>query len=151
MSVGVTYSFKDLVGVLTNTAFGVSLPLAGGNIGIGQITIAMTTERTVHDVAADGVVVGSYVAGGNGTVAIEVQQTSLLHHALLGLYNLAVLAANNNDVSGWLSTSISFRTILDGSTHLLNGVSFGKIPDKPYQSSGQKVTWTLMAADVINT
>ena len=150
MALGTTYSFKDLVGVLVNTAYGVSFPLTGGNIGLGQITISMSTQRTVHDVAADGTVMPSYVAGDDGTVAIEVQQTSDLHHELLRLYNLSVTAANADDVSGWAGTQISFRTLLDGSTHLLTGVSFGKIPDKPYQSHGQKITWSLMAANIIN-
>ena len=150
MALGTTYSFKDLVGVLVNTAYGVSFPLTGGNIGLGQITISMSTERTVHDVAADGTVMPSYVAGDNGTVAIEVQQTSNLHHELLSLYNLSVTAANADDVSGWAGTQISFRTLLDGSTHLLTGVSFGKIPDKPYQAHGAKLTWQLLAANIIN-
>ena len=150
MGVGTTYAFKDLVGVLTNTVFDTALPLTGGNIGLGSITISMTTERTAHDVAADGTVMPSYAAGDNGTVAIEVQQTSAMHHALLALYNQAVLAANTDDVSGWAATTISFRTLLDGSTHIANGVSFGKIPDKPYQTHGQKITWSLMAANIQN-
>jgi hypothetical protein len=151
MSVGQTYSFKDLVGVLVNSVFGVSIPLTGGNIGLGQVTITMTTERTTHDVAADSTVMPSYVAGDNGTVDLEVQQTSTLHHALLDLYNLCVLAANADDVLGWAATTISFRTILDGANHVLTGVSFAKIPDKPYQASGQKVRWSLMAANVVNS
>ena len=150
MGIGVTYSFKDLTGVLTNPTFGVTIPLTGGNVGFGSMTITMTTERTVHDVAADGTVMGSYIAGDNGAVDLEIQQTSTLHHQLLALYNLCVTAANNEDVSGWLSTNISFRTILDGSVHVLSGVSFGKIPDKPYQAAGQKVRWALLAANVVN-
>ena len=150
MSVGVTYSFRDLVGVLTNIVFGTVIPLTGGNVGLGQISIAMATERTVHDVSSDGTVMPSYVAGANGTVAIEVQQTSSLHHALLTLYNLVTTAANADDVSGWAATNISFRTLLDGSTHVLSGVSFSKIPDKAYAAHGAKITWSLMAADIIN-
>jgi len=148
--VGVTYSFKDLTGVLTNGAFGVTILLSGGNVGFGQMTITMATERTTHDTAADGTVMPSYVAGDSGTVDLEIQQTSPLHHALLNLYNLCVAAANADDVSGWASTVMTFRTILDGATHVLNGVSFAKIPDKPYQASGQKVRWALMAANIVN-
>lgn len=150
MGVGTTYSFKDLVGVLVNPLLGVTIPLTGGNIGAGSVTITMATERTAHDTAADGTVMPSYIAGNSGTVDIEVQQTSSLHHELLGLYNLAVLAANNEDLLSWAATTISFRTLLDGSTHVASGVSFGKIPDKPYQAAGQRVRWALMAADVVN-
>jgi hypothetical protein len=149
-AVGTTYSFKDLVGSLNNPNFGVSFSLTGGNVGLGQVTIRMVTERTAHDTASDGVVMPSYLAGDSGDVDIEVQQTSALHHALLSLYNQLTTAANNDDVSGWASTLISFRTLTDGSTHICNGVSFSKIPDKPYQAAGQKITWRLMAANVIN-
>jgi len=149
-SVGTTYSFKDLVGALTNTVFGVSFSLSGGNVGFGSLTIVMQTARTAHDVAADGTVMPSYIAGDNGELTIELQQTSVLHHQLLNLYNLCVAAANNDDVSGWASTALAFRTLLDGSTHIATGVSFDKVPDKPYHASGQKVTWKLMAANIIN-
>jgi hypothetical protein len=149
-SVGVTYSFKDLTGVITNSVFGASILLSGGNVGFGELTITMTTERTAQDVAADGTVMPSYLAGDNGTVAINVQQTSGLHHDLLDLYNQCVTAANNDDVSGWASTNMSFRTILDGSIHVLSGVSFGKIPDKPYHAAGQRIVWNLMAANIVN-
>ena len=53
-------------------------------------------------------------------------------------------------MSGWASTAIAFRTLLDGSTHIATGISFAKIPDKPYHAQGQKMTWRLMAANIIN-
>ncbi len=150
MAQGATYSFKALVGVLVNPWFATTVPLTGGNIGAGQFTIRMAQERTYHDVAADGTVMVTYAAGNNGEVDIEVQESSLLHQELLSLYNLAVLAADNDDVTGWAATTISFRMLTDGSQHILNGVSFKKIPDKPYQAQGQKITWSLMAADIVN-
>ena len=150
MGQGKTYSFKSLTGVLTNDVFGVSIPLTGGNIGVGSFTIRMTTGRTAHDVGADGTVMPSYIAGDNGEVDIQVQETSSVHSALLALYNQCVLAANNDDVSGWAATAISFTLLIDGSTHTLTGVSFDKIPDKPYEAAGQKMTWKLMAANIVN-
>ena len=148
--VGVTYSFKSLVGVLKNSIVGVVIPLTGGNIGLGGITIRMTTSRTVHDVAADGTVMPSYLAGANGEVDIEVQETSILHKALLTLYNALVLQADLDDILGWAATSISFALLIDGSVHTLTGVSFDKIPDKPYQAAGQKMTWKLLAANIVS-
>lgn len=150
MAQGATYSFKALVGVLVNAIFGVTIPLTGGSIGAGAFRVRMATERTVHDVAADGTVMVSYVAGDNGSVEVECQESSVLHQQLLALYNLALLAANNDDVSGWAATVISFRMLTDGSQHLFSGVSFQKFPDKPYEAHGQKVTWNLMAANVVN-
>lgn len=146
-----TYSFKDLTGVLSNPLLGSPFQITGGNIGNGQITIRMTVNKTEHDVAADGVVMPSFVAGENGEVTVEVQQTSALHHALLSLYDMLDTAAVGGDVSNWASTTMSFRTILDGSTHTLSGVSFQKVPDKPYAAKGSNVTWILMAANIVNS
>jgi hypothetical protein len=150
MGQGRTYSFKSLTGVLTNPTFGVTIPLTGGNIGVGSFTIRMTMTRTTQDVAADGTVMPSYVAGDNGEVDVQVQETSAIHSQLLDLYNQAVLAANNDDVSGWADTQISFTFLIDGSIHTLTGVSFDKIPDKPYEAQGQKMTWKLLAANIVN-
>jgi hypothetical protein len=147
---GNTYSFKSLTGVLTNDVYGITIPLTGGNIGAGSFTVRMTTARSAHDVAADGTVMVSYIAGDNGDIDINVQESSALHTELLALWNLALLAANNDDVSGWAATSISFRMLTDGTQHTLTGCSFDKVPDKPYEAAGQRVTWKMMAANVIN-
>lgn len=148
--IATVYSFKDLVGTLVSPQLDNPYQIAGGNIGNGQITIRMLTQRTEHEVAADGTVMPTYISGSNGEVTIEVQQTSDLHHLLLSLYNQNVTEADSGDVSNWVSITISLRTILDGSGHILTGVSFQKIPDKPYAAKGQNVTWILMAANVVN-
>ena len=151
MGIGTTYSFKDVVGAISNPLFGVSILLTGGNIGNGSITISMGTERTTHDIAADGTVMPSYIAGNNGTVTIECQQTSVLHKALLNLYNLAATAADLDDIAGWAATNISIRTLLDGSSHQCTGVSFSKVPEKTYKAPGGNITWSFMAANIVNT
>lgn len=145
-----TYSFEDLAGAITNPLLPAPIIIAGGNIGIGQITIRMTTQRTEHELAADGTVMPSYIPGDNAEITVEVQQTSDLHHELLSLYTLLTTAAQAGDISNWVSTNISLRTILDGSVHVMSGVSFQKIPDKPYAARGAHVTWVLMAASCIN-
>lgn len=150
MAQGATYSFKSLVGVMVNALVGITIPLTGGNIGAGAFHVSMATERTVHDVAADGTVMVTYVAGDNGMVAVECQESSVLHQQLLALYNILLLAANNDDVSAWAANIISFRMLTDGTQHLFSGISFQKFPDKPYQAHGARVTWNLMAANVIN-
>jgi hypothetical protein len=148
--VATTYSFRDLVGVLTSPFLDSPLQIVGGNIGLGEISIRMLTTRTEHEVGTDGVVMPSYIAGNNAEITIQMQQTSALHHALLAVYNAAVTAADNNDVSGWAAGTLSLRTILDGSGHVLQGLSFQKIPDKPYAARGQNVTWVLLSANAIN-
>ena len=140
-----TYSFKDIKGVI------LGIPIVGGNVGMGSITITMSEDRTVQDVACDGSVMPSYVAGDNGSVAIEVQQTSALHHALLAQYNTLKLAADAGESLTWASGVISFFTTLEGSSHVLTGVSFQRIPAKEYAAHGAKITWNLMACNIVNT
>jgi hypothetical protein len=142
------YSFKDLTGAFVHPLVG-SYILAGGNVGLGQITITNATDRTVHDTAADGSVMVSYIAGDSGAAAIEVQQTSDLHSFLLDWFNLIKTLADNGDVSQWAAATLSLRSLLDGTVHTLTGVSPSKVPDKVYQSQGQRVTWNLMAASVV--
>lgn len=143
---GKTYSFKDLSGAFAH-------PLAGaytfaGQIGLGQITFTMATERTTHDVSADGSVMVSYIAGDNGSISIECQQTSDLHNFLLNWYNLCKTNADLGDVSEWASAALTVRSLVGATTHVCRGISPAKNPDKAYAAQGGKVTWNLMAADI---
>jgi hypothetical protein len=144
-----TYSFKDLSGAFVHPLVG-SYILGGGNIGLGQVSITMTQDRTVQDVSSDGSVMVSYIPGDNGTISIEVQQTSDLHDFLLNWFNVCKTAADAGDVGFWAAGVVSIRNLVDGSVHTATGVSPGKVPDKVYQAQGQKITWTLPAATIIN-
>lgn len=143
-----TYSFKDVVGSFSHPLAGVQT--FAGQIGLGTFVVKNAQERTHHDVASDGTVMISYISGSNGSMEIEMQQNSELHHFLLDWYNLIVVAAENGNVANWASAVISLNSTLDSASHLLTGVSPSKIPDKTYAQSGGKVTWNLMAANVVN-
>lgn len=143
------HSFKDLSLVFAH-------PLVGtftvkGQIGVSRIAITNTTERTLHDVAADGGVMISYVSGDNGTIKMEMQQTCAFHKFLLTWYNVIKTLADQDDVSAWASADVHARTINDGSVHVLTGVSPSKVPDKPYAAAGEKITWDLMAANMVQS
>ncbi len=138
-----TYSFLDVTGSIHSE-------LAGDYIftgeGAGSISISKSTDRTSHDVAADGSVMVSKIAGNNGTITIEVQQTSPLHKWLEQWYTLIW----NGATSHWADTTILIRNSTMNISHYCTGVSPQKEPDTPYQSQGQRVTWTLMCADITN-
>lgn len=136
-----TYSFDDISAVLSHPTFG---QYVATGAGLGSIMVAMTTERTVHDVAADGAVMVSKIKGRNGTISIAVQQTSEFHKSLLKLYNYVESAA----ASQWAAASIVIRSPLMQELVTATGVSFQKIPDRMHQAQGQTVTWILSAADV---
>lgn len=136
-----TYSFESVVATISHPDVGQYV--ATGQ-GLGSITTSMTTDRTTHDVAADGSVMVSKVKGRNGSHAIAIQQTSDFNKWLLKLYNhLETVPA-----SKWAQISIVVRSTEMHDMITSTGVSFQKLPDRPYQAQGQQVTWQLMAADI---
>jgi hypothetical protein len=143
--VSTTYSFLDLKGSITN-------PLASpfifqGQIGLVRITIRNVTDHTAQNVAADGAVMISAKAGDNAIIEIEVQQTCDLHAYLLALFNTLNTALKLGNVQSFAATAIYLQNITDLSIHTLTGISFTKVPDKPYAAEGQTMIWTLMAAN----
>jgi hypothetical protein len=138
-----TYSFLDLAGAISHALFPLGVFQFTGE-GVGEVTVAMDTERTAHDVAADGSIMVSKIAGNGGKITINCQQTSVVHKYLLSLYNYCVAAPANE----WAMMAIVLRNVNDGTSHTASGVSFGKMPDKAYKSQGERVQWVMWAADI---
>jgi len=136
-----TYSFLDLSGALVHPSLGAYIFTGQG---VGQVTVTMTQERTAHSLGADGTVMVSKMAGHNGQVQIQCQQTSNVHKWLTAAENAVYIA----DTDQWASMTATLRNTSDGTTHIITGMSFGKVPDKVYQAEGQMVTWTLWAANI---
>jgi hypothetical protein len=135
------YSFLDYNIVISHPAVGQAV-LSGE--GVGEMTVSMATERTAHDVAADGAVMVSKIGGRNGTVTLSLQQTSYAHQWLKNWYKYLEGAP----ASAWAETTIIARSILAQDTITASYVSPQKIPDRSFQAAGQKVSWPLMAADI---
>jgi hypothetical protein len=136
-----TYSFEDVSVTISHPSFGQYV--ANGQ-GLGSISTVMAADRTTHDVSADGSVMVSKIKNRSGSHAIAIQQTSDLHRWLLKLFNYLETAP----ASEWASVVVVIRSPLMQDSSTSTGVSFQKIADKPYQTQGQQVTWTLMAADI---
>jgi Protein of unknown function (DUF3277) len=149
MGQSTTYSFLDLSGGFSHT-YSDYYTFSGNSQGKGQIVVTMATEKTVHSVSADGTTMPSYVAGDNGTISIECQQTSDLHKYLLGWYNNLQDAAKNGDVSEWATASLMLRNVTDGTSHYCDGISPQNVPPKTYGAQGGNVTWVLMCCDIQN-
>lgn len=138
-----TYSFLDLSGAIAHPDLGAYLFTGQG---VGTVTVAYETERTQHDTAADGVIMVSKIAGHNGKVTVECQQTSDLHKWLLAAANALYIAPT----AGWAQMSATLRNTSDGTSHIITGISFGKIPDKAYAAAGGKVSWVLWSANIVS-
>lgn len=138
-----TYSFSDTVGSIQHPSVGVFI---FDGTGVGSVTVTKATDRTAHDIASDGSVMISKIPGNNGSITIECQQTSPIHKWLLKWFNALWLL----DTQEWATTTILLRNNVTGISHAAKGVSPQKEADIPYQAQGQRVTWTLMCAEIIN-
>lgn len=137
-----TYSFEDVSIVISHPSMG---QLIINGEGIGSITTSMATEKTAHDVAADGSVMISKIAGENGTIALTMQQTSPAHKWMRNWYNHIRTA----DASEWASGKITVRSPVMQDLIRAKNVSPQKRADRVYQAQGQLVTWNLMAGQIV--
>lgn len=136
-----TYSFADTTLVISHPALGQYI---ANGAGLGSIAVTMTTDRTAHDVSADGSVMVSKIEGNNGTIALQIQQTSGFNKWLLNAYNYLI----TSPAAQWAQLSITLRSLSMGDLINANGVSFRIKPERQYQAQGQQITWQLMAADI---
>ena len=141
MAKNTTYSFQDAIATLN---FAGIIPVTITGVGAGSISISMAGEKTVHDVAADGSVMVSKVLGNNGTIAMEIQQTSSAHKLLMLWYNYLVETGS----SEWANNTIVVTNKVLGYTFEATGVSPQKLPDFSMQAQGQKITWNFMCAEI---
>lgn len=139
-----TYSFADVSMVISHPSVG---QFVATGAGLGSISTSMAQDRSAHDLSADGSVMVSKIKGRNGNHTISVQQTSELNKWLLKLYNYLEQAPT----SEWAGIKIIIRASAMQDLIRSTGVSFQKLPDKPFQAQGQQVSWVLMAADIDQT
>ena len=138
-----TYSFEDVTGAFAHPLVGV---FTFDGKGVGELTIEMDNDMTVHDRAADGTIMVSKLKGEPGKLTINVQQTSAIHKFLVNAYQAVKLG----DSSYWASGGCTIRCVADGSNHVMTGMSFQKVPSKTYKAEGSRVVWTLLCADIQN-
>ncbi len=136
-----TYSFQDVTCSFQHPAVGAK---SSTGAGIGTISIAMASDRTHHEAAADGKIMVSKLIARNGTIAITMQQTSELHKYLIKWYNYIDIA----EPSQWALMTLTINSKNLGDTTSCTGVSPQKLADRPYQAQGQNITWNLMAAEI---
>lgn len=134
------YSFKDY-------NINIVSPLGSYSVqgeGIGSATVTMSTTKSVHSVGADGSVMTSKIAGDNGTIAIQVQQTSGLNTYMTKLYNLLKTAPS----SVWTATQILITNSVQKEVVTAIGCSPENLAEKPMQAEGQMITWTWLAQNI---
>lgn len=136
-----TYSFEDVTCSFAHPGVGAA---SSTGAGLGTIAIAMANDKSAHDVAADGTVMITKIAGKNGTIAITMQQTSELHKYLLRWYNF--IEVSNSSEFAKMTLTIKSSNL--GDTTICTGVTPQKLAERPYQAQGQHITWNLMVAEI---
>lgn len=136
-----TYSFEDVTCSFQHKGVGAA---SSTGAGMGSISVAQANDKSHQEVAADGNVMISRLAGENGTVTLTMQQTSELHKYLLKWYNYVNIA----NISEFAEMSITIKSNNLGETTVCTGVTPQKRAERVYQAQGQHVTWNLLSAEI---
>lgn len=145
-----TYSGKD-VNVTIQHPYIDPIQIGGvQELGMAQLQVRMTVDQSDLQVGMDGAVVPSVRLGDQGTIEIQVWQTSTLQGLFINWYNLLRAARDQGNVSEWYGGFLVAQSITDGATHTARGVTIQKVPDKTYAEQAGRVSWILVACDISN-
>lgn len=136
-----TYSFEDTVLTISHPNFGT---YSAYGTGIGSLSISYANDVTKHDVAADLAVVVSKWVAKNGTVTLDIMQSSDLNAWLKKF--AAFLENSDTDQFALATMSISNKST--GDSYYCTGVSHQKRADNNFQSQAQNRSWTMMCASI---
>ena len=136
-----TYSFEDTVLTISHPNFGT---YSAYGTGIGSLSISYANDVTKHDVAADLAVVVSKWVAKNGTVTLDIMQSSDFNAWLKKF--AAFLENSDTDQFALATMSISNKST--GDNYYCTGVSHQKLADNSFQSQAQNRSWTMMCASI---
>lgn len=138
-----TYSFIDTDIILQHPLKG---QVSCTGQGLGSVTVDYTDNNTESDIGADGNVMISRVTSHRGTVTVECQQTSNVNAWLVDLANQVDAA----DASQWAQMAILIKERFDNGLKITcTGCSRVKRPSRKDAQTGDKVSWDLFSANII--
>ena len=136
-----TYSFEDTVLTISHPNFGT---YSAYGTGIGSLSIAYANDVTKHDVAADLAVVVSKWVAKNGTVTLDIMQSSDFN-AWLKKFTAFL---ENSDTDQFALATMSISNKSTGDSYYCKGESHQKRADNNFQSQAQNRSWTMMCASI---
>ena len=136
-----TYSFEDTILTISHPNFGT---YSAYGTGIGSLSIAYANDVTKHDVAADLAVVVSKWVAKNGTVTLDIMQSSDFN-AWLKKFTAFL---ENSDTDQFALATMSISNKSTGDSYYCTGVSHQKRADNNFQSQAQNRSWTMMCASI---
>lgn len=135
------YSFEDTVLTISHPNFGT---YSAYGTGIGSLSISYANDVTKHDVAADLAVVVSKWVAKNGTVTLDIMQSSDFN-AWLKKFTAFL---ENSDTDQFALATMSISNKSTGDSYYCTGVSHQKRADNNFQSQAQNRSWTMMCASI---
>ena len=135
------YSFEDTVLTISHPNFGT---YSAYGTGIGSLSISYANDVTKHDVAADLAVVVSKWVAKNGTVTLDIMQSSDFN-AWLKKFTAFL---ENSDADQFALATMSISNKSTGDSYYCTGVSHQKRADNNFQSQAQNRSWTMMCANI---
>ena len=136
-----TYSFGDTSLTISHPGFGT---YTAYGTGIGDITISYSNDVTYHNVAADLAVVVSKWVARNGSVQLNILQSSDFNEWLKKF--AAFLEEAPTDQFALATMDIKNKST--GDNYHCTGVSHQKRADNNFQSQAQNRTWNMMCANI---
>ena len=136
-----TYSFEDTSLTISHPGFGT---YTAYGTGIGDITISYSNDVTYHNVAADLAVVVSKWVARNGSVQLNIIQSSGFNEWLKKF--AAFLEEAPTDQFALATMDIKNKST--GDNYHCTGVSHQKRADNSFQSQAQNRTWNMMCANI---
>lgn len=135
------YSLQDVNVTLYHPAVGI---FSGTGTGLDSIVIDYAQDRSAVDVAADGKAIMNKIITKNGSVILDIQQTSDFNDWLLRWYNYIDVASPTQ----WALLTVTVNSTNLNQFTILTGVAPLKAGQRPYKSQAQKVVWTLLALNI---
>lgn len=136
-----TFSFEDTSLTISHPGFGT---YTAYGTGIGDITISYSNDVTYHNVAADLAVVVSKWVARNGSVQLNILQSSDFNEWLKKF--AAFLEEAPTDQFALATMDIKNKST--GDNYHCTGVSHQKRADNNFQSQAQNRTWNMMCANI---
>jgi len=114
--------------------------------GRGKMVISYSGDLSSHTSTADGFVVINKLRAENGLITLEVPQNSI---ADLFLRRWAQYLRTTPDPARFALSTLTVTDLAGGFTLVLTGVTPQKIPDRSYDRSSTNLTYTLLAASIV--
>lgn len=121
-------------------------PYTAYGTGLGTFEIAYSGDVVDHQVSADLSTVISKHATRNGTLTLNILQSTNFNDYIKRWANYVI----NSDPSEFALTEITIENSTTGDKYYLHGCTPQKIANQNFQPEAQERQWVIMVAEIVN-